>query len=296
MTILLIALCSGYSISAQTEKPLFSFGVIADVQYCDCDTKGSRFYRLSPAKLDSSVAVLATKELSFVVHLGDVIDRDYRSFDTILPIFDRLDTPVYFVLGNHEFSVDDGEKEKVPGRLGLEKRYYDYTVQNWRFIVTDGNEESVYAWPGGSKQQKTAAHIYESVKANGKPQAQEWNGGIGKKQFRWIEKTLKDAEKKNQYVVLFSHFPIYPSEAHNLWNDNEVKTLLESSKGVVAWMSGHNHAGGYTVSNGIHYLIFHGMVETESTTAWAVVDVYKDRLMVKGEGREPYRVLKFAPH
>lgn len=289
---MLIVLCSGKRLSAQAEKPLFSFGVIADVQYCDCDTKGSRYYRLSPSKLDSCVSELSKEDLSFVVHLGDIIDRDYGSFDTVMPIFEKVKAPVYFVLGNHEFSVLEEEKAKIPGRLGLEKRYYDYTIQNWRFIVTDGNEESLYAWPAGSRQQKNAARTYESVKAGNKPQAQEWNGGIGKKQLTWIEKTLKDAESKNQQVVLFSHFPIYPSEAHNLWNDSEVKRILESHSGVVAWMSGHNHGGGYTVSEGIHYLIFHGMVETETTTAWAVVDVYKDRLMVKGVGREPYRVLR----
>ncbi|MEZ4827379.1 MAG: metallophosphoesterase [Bacteroidia bacterium] len=277
----------------QAETPVFSFGVIADVQYCDCVVKGTRFYRNSPVKLDSALEMMSTQNLSFLVHLGDVIDRDYRSFDTVLPQFNELSIPTYFVLGNHEFSVSEAEKKLVPEKLGLEKRYYDFAVAGWRFVVTDGNDESAYAWPEGSKGRKTGEKKLAEMKASGKPNAEPWNGGIGKKQMKWLEKTLADAALKKEHIVLFSHFPVYPSNEHNLWNDREIKQLLESSPGVVAWMSGHNHAGGYTISEKIHYLIFHGMVETENTTAWAIVEVYKNRLVVKGEGREPYRVLKF---
>jgi hypothetical protein len=40
----------GHKTADQSQKPLFSFGVIADVQYCDCESEGTKFYRLSPGR------------------------------------------------------------------------------------------------------------------------------------------------------------------------------------------------------------------------------------------------------
>ncbi len=64
-----------------------------------------------------------------------------------------------------------------------------------------------------------------------------------------------------------------PAAAHNLWNDTELIGVLESHTCVVAYINGHNHAGGYGLKNGIHYLTVPGMVETPDTTAYAVFQV-----------------------
>ena len=280
-------------IFTQNNGPLFSFGALADAQYCNCEAKGSRFYRNSLFKLDSCLAFFDKENLAFIVHLGDIIDKDYDSYNDILPYFDAAKVPLKFVLGNHEFSVADSLKELVPGRLGLVKRYDDFAVGNWRFVMVDGNDESLYAWPKGSKRYKRASKAFDLVKQNGKPQAMEWNGGMGNRQFRWLKRVLKKASNKHEQIILFSHFPIYPPEVHNLWNDGKIVDLLEATPGVVSWMSGHNHQGGYELNNGIHYLILRGMVETASTNAYAVIDVYPERLEVRGIGREPTRTLHF---
>ena len=41
--------------SDEVEKPLLSFGLLADVQYADVDPEGERHYRESPAKLREAV-------------------------------------------------------------------------------------------------------------------------------------------------------------------------------------------------------------------------------------------------
>ena len=48
------------------------------------------------------------------------------------------------------------------------------------------------------------------------------------------------------------------------------------------------------MKDGIHYLTVQGMVETEDTTAYAVVHVDDDRLDVDGRGRQPDQVLVFG--
>ena len=120
-----------------------------------------------------------------------------------------------------------------------------------------------------------------------------WNGGVGSKQLAWIESKLKAATKANERVILFCHFPVYPANIHNLWNAEAVTTLLAKYPCVAAYLNGHNHAGNYGEKNGTHYLTLNGMVDTP-TSAYSVVEVHKDRLEIKGFGRQKNRVMKLA--
>ena len=70
---------------------------------------------------------------------------------------------------------------------------------------------------------------------------------------------------------------------------------MDESGCVVAWICGHDHAGGYTLRNGVHHLTLHGTCETRDQPACAVIRVFPDRLSVTGFGREPSRELPFAP-
>ena len=86
---LLLSLCAFLIavVPAGADKTSFTFGAIADCQYCDGDTAGARQYRNSPAKLQKAVEHLNTMDLEFTVHLGDFIDRDWASFDVVTPIY-----------------------------------------------------------------------------------------------------------------------------------------------------------------------------------------------------------------
>ena len=61
----------------------------------------------------------------------------------------------------------------------------------------------------------------------------------------------------------------------------------------MAWFAGHYHKGGYTLENGIHHVTVPGMVEAPADkNAYGVVDVYPDRLELRGVGTVPSRTLK----
>ncbi len=267
--------------------PRFSFGLIADCQYCNVEGTGVRKYTLSPAKLDRCVAHFNTQELEYVIHLGDFIDRDFESFSVVSPIYAQLKMPGYHVLGNHDFSVADSLKERVPATLGMPSRYYDFAVQGWRFVVLDGNDVSFYAHPEGSEAFQQAQHYY----AEHQLEAPKWNGAIGTDQLTWLEQTLEKACEAEESVVLFCHFPVYPENVHNLWNAPEVVALLEQYPCVRAYLNGHNHAGNYGLKNGIHYLTLKGMVDTEET-AYSILEVWPDRLELIGFGRQENRTMK----
>ena len=267
-------------------KYKFSFGAIADCQYCAGPNRGSRHYAFSAGKLKECVAELNKHGLEFVIHLGDFIDRDYSSFDKALPIYQSLQMPAYHALGNHDFEVADELKGKVVERMGMESKYYEFSVEDWRFIVLDGNDVSFHAYPKNSPKYKDAERYYRENKIR----SPKWNGAVGEKQVAWMRKILETAEEREEKVVLYCHFPVYPADPHNLWNAEEVVSLLEEFSCVKAYINGHNHKGKYAQKEGIHYLTLKGMVETEES-AYSIISVHQDELKVKGYGRETDRSL-----
>lgn len=271
------------------KKPSFEFGLIADVQYCDCDAAGVRYYRNSISKLQKATAELNRHDLEFTVQTGDIIDRNVESFQTILPYFNKIEGPKYHVLGNHDFPVPTDEVVDI---LGMENQYYDFAEKGWRFIVLDTNDLSLYANKPDSAKYQESQEMYTELKESGAVNAQTWNGGVSSEQLTWLHNVLEKSAKTNEKVVVIGHHPVYPANEHNAWNDAEILKELESAGNVVAYFNGHNHAGNYSEKNGIAYVNFHGMLDTPDTSAYSVIQAFKDRLEIDGFGREPDRVIE----
>lgn len=291
-TLILFWCLSFSALAQQAEAPLFTFGVLADVQYCACDNNGPRHYRSSLEKLQEAVRVFNREQVKFVISLGDFIDRDARSFDTLNKITQQLRMPLHHVLGNHDFSGDPAEIEKATSYLGLKDKYYSFKNGGWRFIVLNGNDISVLGNKEKSKNYLLAQRRLKQLKAQGAPNAQPWNGELSRQQLDWLKKQLKRSLKANEQVIVACHHPVSPVRGSlNLWNDREVKSLLESFPHVKGYFNGHAHEGGYDLDQGKHYVTFKGMVEQEQN-AFAIVEVYPGYLKIKGYGAEPDRMLK----
>lgn len=283
---------SGVSRAAEAKEPELVFGVIADPQYADVDPAGSRFYRNSIEKLGHAIEDLNGKEISFVVTLGDLIDRDFKSFGMIMPVYAKLKHPHHPVLGNHDFSVTDAEKEKVHAAVGLETPYYSKSFGAWRFIFLDGTDVALYRHAADDDRTTQARMLFEKLKKAKVKQAQVSNGAMGDEQMKWLKSELDAAQKAGQRVVLFNHYPVIPAnDGHNLWNAQELVSLLEKYQNIAAYMNGHNHRGNYGTHAGIHFVNFKGMVETESKSAYGIVRCFADRLEIEGYGLEPDRKL-----
>ncbi len=274
----------------QGEKPLMTFGVIADIQYCDHDPVGTRYYKSSLLKLDEALKVLKSDSVKFIVNLGDMIDHDFESFKPVMDIIATSKLQMYHITGNHDYSVDAKLKNKLPVLHPSKKGYYSFVNGKIRMIFLNGNEISVY----GSKNKtaiKQATDQIAAFKKQGEKNAFEWNGGIGKKQLIWLNHQLESATAKNEKVIILCHFPIVPDIADNLLNYKEVLQTLGKYQNIIAWFNGHNHAGNYGVYNKAHFVTFNGMVETQNDNSYALVRVYTDRIEIKGYGREPSRIL-----
>jgi len=265
-------------------------GVFADCQYCNCETAGTRFYRNSLEKLEECINQLnQTEKIDFVVGLGDLIDRDFASFDSVNTILSKSKKEVFHVIGNHDLAVEKSFLEKVPAKINLTETWYSFTKNDWHFVFLNGNDITFHS--NDTKIVRQAQEMTDKLKKEGKPNFYDWNGGIGPKQLEWLEKELQLAEAKKLKVAVFCHYPLLPFEAHALWNSEEVLAILTKHNGVKLYINGHNHVGNYATQNGIHFVNLKGMVETETENAFSVISFSSERIEIEGFGREKSKIL-----
>lgn len=281
--------------SLAQDRPLTRFAVIADVQYADKDSAGARDYRASVGKLERAAAEINQIEPAFAIQLGDLIDEGAANMDRILASYGRIGARKYHVVGNHDAA--GVERRELLKRWGLTNSYYEFPEAGWRFIVLDGTDLSVMGgWPRSSEHFTMGLKMLDQLKAAQAPNAQDWNGGVGERQMKWLSAALARATQKKERVIVFGHQPMLraaSTPAHLLWNHYAVRQTLEASGVVAAYFCGHDHNGGYALARGIHHVTMPGMVEAPEPT-YAVVEIYRDRLEVRGAGRAPNRTLAFT--
>ncbi|XP_070419532.1 manganese-dependent ADP-ribose/CDP-alcohol diphosphatase isoform X3 [Equus przewalskii] len=103
---------------SESSEPLFSFGVIADIQYADLEDgynfHGSRrrYYRHSLLHLRGAIEHWNEESSApcCVLQLGDIIDgynaqykASEKSLELVMSTFQTLKAPVHHTWGNHEF-------------------------------------------------------------------------------------------------------------------------------------------------------------------------------------------------
>ena len=82
---------------------------------------------------------------------------------------------------------------EVPSRFGLERPYYDLSMEGYRFIVVDGTEVSTFGTLPNTPARTAAEAQLAAMAARGEPNAQSWNGGLSDAQYAWLEAALDAA-------------------------------------------------------------------------------------------------------
>jgi manganese-dependent ADP-ribose/CDP-alcohol diphosphatase len=285
---------AGAQSTPEKDSPIVSFGLMTDVQYADVEPQGERHYRESIPKLKAAVADLAGQKLPFSLHLGDVIDRDFSSFATILPLFTPLGHPVKHLLGNHDFSVKNEMKNRVTATLGMPQDYYAFRHSGVCFIMMDTNDVSTYKYPQGSKEDLAAEAEAAKLTAAKAAKAQPWNGAVSAAQLEWLEKQLAAADEAKEPAIVCGHHPLLPANGHQVWNDGALSEILGRHPSVRAYFCGHVHSGAEAVVKGVPFITFKSILQQPDVNAYSVVRLFKDRLVIEGRGREKSREIAFS--
>ncbi|XP_075703019.1 manganese-dependent ADP-ribose/CDP-alcohol diphosphatase-like isoform X2 [Rhinoderma darwinii] len=323
------------------EDPLFTFAVIADIQYADVDdghnyTKTRRrYYRNSLSLLQGAIQEWAAESVhpQFLLQLGDILDGQnvtYESSETslikVLTEIEKLKIPVHHIWGNHEF-YNFSRKQLMESRLNSSRitgtlttfledggdhleSFYAYhfsPVPKFRLLLIDSYDLSVIGRdPSSDKYVKSSKLLKQknpnddknSPKDLDETRFVQFNGGISAAQLTWIQSVLETADKKNEKVMVAGHLPVHPGSTDPIcltWNYPEVLAILQSHPCVVAYLSGHDHDGGYFQDQcGIHHLTFNGIIETPpESQAFGTMYIYEDRMVLKGRGLIPDRTLPY---
>ncbi|PUZ52657.1 hypothetical protein GQ55_6G287500 [Panicum hallii var. hallii] len=213
--------------SASATEPLFSFGVIADVQYADIPDGRSflgvpRYYRHSIAVLRRAVRSWnAHGGVRFCVNFGDIVDgfcpRD-RSLAAVRAVVREFDGfrggPAYHMLGNHcLYNLPRSElvsELRMPSPAG--RAYYDFSPwPGYRFVVLDAYDFSAVGRARGDPVAAAARRFLEARNPNrdkNSPSGLEgaarrfvmFNGGVGGAQLRWLDGVLRGAAGEGRGV------------------------------------------------------------------------------------------------
>lgn len=198
----------------------------------------------SQSYLEKTIQDINTiSNVNFVVFTGDNIDQ---ANDTELKKFlkeaNKLKYPYYVVIGNHEvFKSQDLDKKEY---MRLVRKYskncrprsanYVFERDGFVFIVVDGAKE-VIPGPAGYYKKDT---------------------------LKWLDKKL--THYKYSKVVIFQHFPIvepYFNRTHSTYNKEDYEKVLKKHKNVIAIVSGHYHANGEKMVDGVYHISTPALVE-----------------------------------
>ncbi len=276
-----------FSIAGICSAQGISFGIIADPQYANTATSGTRYYRSSLTKLAQAADTFQLHAMPFVAVLGDFING-YTPTDTALALQDldsvnrrlnRFTGEKYAVIGNHD--VASLSKAEFLGRVATTVRsnYYSFDKGNYHFVILDGNYRA------------------DSVDFNhgNFTWSDAW---VAPAERRWLVADLASAGAKTVFVMIHYILDSTVTSGECLKNANELRRIFENAGNVKAVFSGHAHAGGYKLFNGIHYLVMRGMVENAlpaSSFAEITVKPADDSLIVKGYFDQISYRLKLKP-
>lgn len=270
---------------ASKTKQAVRIGVIADIQYCDCETRGTRFYRNSLQKLEAAVQELNKENVDFTINLGDLVDRDTPvNLEAVLTRLDRLKGTVYNTTGNHDYGGVTNN-DSLYNALNMPQAYYSFLHGDWRFIMLNTNEVASYAHVQGTPLEAELNVLMEQIRENGRPNGFTYNGGVSKQQLAWLKQELDQAQEQAQKVIILSHHPLYASPGLTALNDLEILELLSAYSCVKAGISGHHHPGDFGTYKGIPFITTEGMIETETENAYGILELTQEQIRLSGKGR-----------
>lgn len=218
---------------------LFEFPVVSDQHV---SSKGGNFYNKTVAAYKDIIKTSPNRE--FIMSNGDTTDQGIKEYydayeDAVKEAFGDEDPNIYYSIGNHEYIPTSGEDYKTYTDLAYEytnidemnsgKPYYCFQKNNSYFIVL-----------GTTSMPQSLA---------GNDQCSE---NLGEEELVWFADTMKEANKTNNPIYVFSHAPLKDTVSGSLteygqtWygfsddEDAKVKNIIKNYPQTMIFSS-HTH-------------------------------------------------------
>jgi len=234
--------------------------------------------------------------------------------------------PWHHCVGNHErYAFEERElRERIETSSGVDsagRNYYSFSptpgfvivmLNSYEVSVIDVSErgetgQKIDVDPSHLSRVAEARRLLDGRNPNENKRSPEgltgldrrWtalNGALGADQLAWFNRTLAQAKSRAEKVMVVSHVPIHPravAEYVNLaWDyDEAMKVIRGAGPGVVvAALAGHDHDGAmfFSGEDDILFLTLNAVLEADPMTPpFAVCDLYRDRLHIRGLGKVP---------
>ncbi len=218
----------------------------------------------------------------------------------------------------HSFGVNNPKAlSTIDGDTSHPLYYKFYPAEGVKFISLDTYDISVLGYAESHPKFQLAAALLEqyhghrdqdlwdtdqALRPGPDRRFQASNGALSEEQLAWLDAELADSDLQQEIVVVFGHVGLHPGSCgwdSLLWNYERVLQIFGGHRCVVAYFSGHAHNAGYALDggSGIHYVVYHGVIETAPTEdCFATVSLFADpgRLVVDGRGVEQSLTLPFT--
>ena len=264
------------------QSHLVRFGIITDIHFSS--ESESAAAQVTAAELRACMNCWQRNDVDFLLQLGDLIkgsethkQEELRQVRSILKPFSGA---IRHVIGNHCLALP---RQELMVALGLQRAFYSFTRQTFRFIVLDGMDVSALRMPETPQDRQTLATFLA------RPELHDYCGAVGIEQKAWLQKELAVAELSDEKVIIICHFPLLPEttdQKHGLlWNHREISELLASSPTVKACLSGHYHYGGYALWSGIHFVVLPAFVNRSAHPRFTcgTVELQNERMVIQNQ-------------
>ena len=244
----------------------FSFGVFADVQYARRRPQNHRYYQAALGKLKQYMQCFQKEQVSFLVHLGDLIDEPEDEERALCyareatQVIQAAGLPCCYVIGNHD--TGSVALPRLAPLWGWQagRAFGSFDVGALHFVVLDTN--------------------YDAKGQHYTPATHQWEQSyVSEEQLSWLQADLARTDKPR--VMVFAHALLDALDnPHAVRNGWRVRSVLESCGRKVTVLQGHMHCGYESEQNGIRYYTLPATVEGESEFCYWIVTVEKSGQIV----------------
>lgn len=222
----------GVALDAKDEPSGIKVGLIADLHFGNLAPDGIERFKVFRQAVGRDLP-------HHVVQLGDFCFGEEPA-KKLMEEWNAIEADRYHVLGNHD--MDKDTKAEIQRFWGMEKRYYHFEQNGWRFVVLDMN----HLKKGDEYIPYGNANFYVD------PSMRTW---ADQEQLAWLDKALAESTLP---VLVYTHQPI-----GNRPDSPQQRPLLKIIKKhtskpdrpkVRAVICGHEHEDWHREVDGVHHI------------------------------------------